>query len=201
MRRIVLKLGGSLLHQADWCARLLNLVGELGRHQYFLIVGGGDAIEAMRTLDRTHSLDEIAMHWRCVEMLRHTTDVAWEILQRSNLNIPLTRINEADSFESVSTSASRRFELYLVDSTAFYSESKDGLNSKNVLTPKAGWRTTTDAIAIYCAALIAADQCILLKSCEVPDDLTIAAAVRQGILDEESEPMFDQYSRVTLRKL
>jgi aspartokinase-like uncharacterized kinase len=200
MQRIVLKLGGSLLHQPDWSQRLWKFIEAIGQHQYYLIVGGGDVVEAMRTLDATHGLNEVKMHWRCVRMLEYTTDVAWEILQLSDRAMPLLRISNPDAFQQSIACNDRRFELNLVDATAFYNEYGKS-KSHNIAAPKPGWNTTSDAIAIYCAAIMDADQCVLLKSCDIPGEMTILDAVQGGILDAESGPMYGQYPRVIIRKL
>ncbi len=74
IERIVVKLGGSLLHQSTW----LNdfAIGWMDAyHQGAIDRGGGELVEGMRLLSSQHVLAEKAMHWRCVRAL----DLTWEI--------------------------------------------------------------------------------------------------------------------------
>ncbi len=52
----------------------------------------------MRQLDRIHNLDELSMHWRCVWMLKATTDVAAELLLRAKPTIDIKRIESTSAF-------------------------------------------------------------------------------------------------------
>jgi hypothetical protein len=87
----VLKIGGSLLSQSDWPSRLNHWLQTQPAGLYFTIVGGGEAIEAMRDLDRIHTLDQTAMHWRCIDLLDATFDVAVELLERVIPNLKTAR--------------------------------------------------------------------------------------------------------------
>ncbi|MCY2974718.1 MAG: hypothetical protein NTW52_08650 [Planctomycetota bacterium] len=91
----VLKIGGSLLSQTDWPSRLNHWLQTQPAGLYFTIVGGGEAIEAMRELDRIHTLDQTAMHWRCIDMLEATFEVAVELLERVIPNLKTVRTSKS----------------------------------------------------------------------------------------------------------
>jgi 5-(aminomethyl)-3-furanmethanol phosphate kinase len=93
---VVVKLGGSLLSQPDWPEWLEAWLDEQPPGPKLLIVGGGQAIDAMRQLDRAHRLDTPAMHWRCIRLLDATFEVAAELLQRSGRRFAWRRVDSAD---------------------------------------------------------------------------------------------------------
>ncbi len=88
----------------------------------------------------------------------------------------------------------------MIDSTAFYNNDEK-FELLEVDPPVAGWVTTTDSIAVYSAALLQADECVLLKSCEIDDSWSIEQMVALGIVDEECKAMARQYGNIRLMKL
>ena len=210
----ILKLGGSLLTDAHWPKRLNEWLEANSVTRSLLIVGGGEMIDAMRRLDAIYSLDQTAMHWRCVRMLRHTADVVSEILSR-----------QADFDVELVTSTRRLIEVCGVDAPAnpplavvypdlFYASNlreqvallenapqvSFRINSQAV-QPAVGWTTTTDAIAVYGAALLGARRCVLLKSCDVDCYSTFEAAAAAGVIDPEAERLTRYYPAVSLVRL
>ncbi|MCE2783927.1 MAG: hypothetical protein LW699_03505 [Pirellula sp.] len=77
MRTGVLKIGGASVFSSPTASDPLHqfLLGirKDNLRRWFVIVGGGDTVESMRTLHRHHpQLDSQRMHWRCVDLLRAT---------------------------------------------------------------------------------------------------------------------------------
>jgi len=98
---VVVKLGGSLLSQPRWPEWLELWLGQQPPAAYLLIVGGGQAIDAMRHLDQTHTLDTAAMHWRCIRLLDATFEVAAELLRRPERRFDWQLIDSADQLIGV----------------------------------------------------------------------------------------------------
>lgn len=175
----VVKLGGSTLMRPDWPLRLIACLKQLRIDDCLLVVGGSDAIEAMRRLDAVHRLDQAAMHWRCVAMLTATAEIACELLQRESdcqVTGPLTY---ADYSRSSHTAASpSRVQIRVLRVDGWYH--RDAIDQDRLPTD---WRTTTDAIAIWIASSIASERCIILKSCPVPP-LSLAELAAAGIVDQ-----------------
>ncbi len=203
MKRIVAKLGGSQLTDAGFCQRLIDWILQTGEHEYFIVVGGGNAIDAMRELDRIHDLNESAMHWRCVWMLQATTDIVEELLTRLIPNKVLHRIKTSEEFCNAIRNRSKTSRITLVDCIAFYQKHLEwrSWTHGDINPPKEGWCTTTDALAIYCAGLLQADLCILLKSCSIANGISIENAAQQGIIDSESVSMATQFPNVQIIQL
>ncbi len=209
MKAIVVKLGGSLLHQAGWVQALQHRLNHLSFDRVLLIVGGGEAIEAMRDLDRMHSLDLVAMHWRCISMLTATYEIACEMISRS-LETCGSTSNDAsrrrlglDSSIQIrqwlsSTKPIDRDDLFdrirIVDIGSVYRESYDVddqvTTSRQTRLPE-NWRTTTDSLAIWLARTFDIPEVLLLKSCEIPTGLDLSAARQMGIVDDAVEILYD----------
>jgi aspartokinase-like uncharacterized kinase len=131
-RRIVLKLGGSLLTQPDWYVRLRDWILQQPSGRYFMIVGGGEAVEAMRELDRIHALDQEAMHWRCVDLLDASFEIAAELLGRVINNLVVVRTQM--SLQAILSSIAE--PMALATGTARRSETRTDQTPK--LTKNAG---------------------------------------------------------------
>ena len=212
----VVKLGGSLLNDAGWPARFARWRREGGEIPAVLIVGGGEMVEAMRQLDTVHSLDNTAMHWRCVRMLRHTTDVAAEILQRSGVDFSLlTTLAEFAEFVGgtrhglpapPTLAIAYADAVYRSDFFEALARLPEQLRQhfcrdREPPLPRVGWQTTSDAIAIHLAAWSGAARCVILKSCEVDCYHDLADAAAAGVVDPETPRLATDYPRVSLVRL
>jgi 5-(aminomethyl)-3-furanmethanol phosphate kinase len=168
------KLGGSLLTDRHWPTRLQRWLVSQPEQHFLGIVGGGQVIEAMRELDRCHKLDPQAMHWRCVQMLDTTLDIANELTPAFSL---VTSREELDEFLSSSTLEKRCAWLRI---SSFYHQ---GLDDRHL---PADWDTTSDAIALWLAARYALPRVVLFKSCKVEHVTSLDEAVSSGVIDKAS---------------
>ena len=80
MKRRVAKLGGSLLTMPDVADRLRSWLRQQTPAQTLFVVGGGDFVEAMRTLDAVHAFDAEWCHWFCVELLEQSAMILNRLL-------------------------------------------------------------------------------------------------------------------------
>lgn len=185
--RWVVKLGGSLLRRPDLPRLLRQWLGEqAAERQVNLIVGGGTLIDALRELDRVHHLDQETLHWQCIRVLRHTLEIVAAWLPAA------TVIDSPAAFAR--HSGSRQPGWYLVAAEAFYHpESGDDL--------PCDWTTTSDSLAALLARKLAAEQLVLLKSCELPPALDLATAAAQGIVDPVLPGLVDEATEVRLLTL
>lgn len=192
MQTRVLKIGGaSLFAPSEEFTRLLaHLKREhsLAIDRTFIIVGGGDTVESMRTLHASFpNLNPQSMHWRCVRLLEATWEVATELIE---FGLPLQKdyeLNQALSNPTPNT--------YIVNVNAYYSPSLSLCpnQSEHVspITPEDSWNTTTDALAWWLAYLIDADQVILVKKKPCETIHSLAQAAREGIVDSEIARMHE----------
>lgn len=180
-RIVVVKIGGaSLFSTGIEFDRLVDYVEILKTDEtsrYFIILGGGDTIESMRTLHRNHPyLDLSKMHWRCVELLQGTCDVAAELL---DLEHRLATTDQLDKAFSDPTARS-----YLVDVTSFYKKDSLGWIPPD-LVPAENWETTSDTLAWLLALRLRADELQLIKKPDCRDVSSIEQAACFGIVDPQ----------------
>jgi aspartokinase-like uncharacterized kinase len=177
-RRIVLKLGGSLLFSDEPLESLMAPVfRQFENDQLFMIVGGGELIESMRLLHRHRStMNSRWIHWECIRLLRTT----WEA---THLLLP-SMSPISDSVELVIAKNTTDRAQYLIDVSSFYDERLHE-SLEPALRPEPSWNTTTDTLAWLLAYVLGADAVVLLKSCDVSSIQDLQHASEMGIVDPE----------------
>ncbi|MBX3422327.1 MAG: hypothetical protein KF752_12310 [Pirellulaceae bacterium] len=165
----VVKLGGSLLNWPELPSRLRGFIDQLTPNEPTLIVvGGGDLVEAVRSLHKAHCLEGELCHWLCVELmdvtawLAHSLFPEWQCIYQSDELKNWVAQNGVDS--SVTAAAEQRAGrptetcVAIVLPTTFYSRqcNADAL-------PKS-WDTTSDSISALLARVVGAQELIVLKS-------------------------------------
>ncbi len=184
-KRIVIKIGGAALYQPNGIENeLRSLLSENQNAQVWLLVGGGDLIESMRTLHRIYPfLNEQEMHWRCVELLDHTWAIAKEVVSSAQR---VTRAIATHEELKMAIQEGSPPGVLLVRVQSFYNcWNTDWIPGKWL--PKLEWNTTTDALAWLLGKIINADRVILVKKCECDPSWTIAEAAKLGVIDSELE--------------
>ena len=168
MHKRVIKIGGSLLTTSrlgqrvdQWCTSqspAINLV----------IVGGGAVVDSIRELASIHDYDETLLHWLCIDLLETTFRIVsaqmpqWQALRDWH---------EVDEFLVGSHRASRGTALVRVG--AFYSRELEASQSCDL---PHSWDTTSDSLAALLARRIGAEELVLLKSCELPQEEGLSEA-------------------------
>ena len=158
-KRIVIKVGGAAIFRPDgFRIQLKPLLQEYEDWQVFLVAGGGDLIESMRSLHRIYpEISEEPMHWRCVELLRYSWELANELMP---LDQPIGSHTGLQTF----LQRDRETSKHWVCVSCFYSpELLTKIPEK--WRPASNWGTTTDSIAWLLAMLISADKLVLMKQC------------------------------------
>ena len=156
----VVKVGGSLL---DWPLLATKLVGWLECQvdaSHVLIAGGGALADVIRRADAAHGLGEEASHALCVEVLGITARLLATVLGERS---PLTTWADVQSARS----ANRLPACHVLDLKDFIHE----IEATAPLTSLPHtWDVTSDSIAAGVACALAADELVLLKSCDAPGD-------------------------------
>ncbi|MDA8743183.1 hypothetical protein N9N28_01005 [Rubripirellula amarantea] len=183
----VVKVGGSLLLNPMLVDTLQDWIGCQEPATNVLIFGGGKVIDAIRELDTVHSLDPVATHWHCIDLLDAMFQVvsdwfpAWEAIRSPEMLQDLSEQNSA--------AATR-----LVRVGAFYRPGDDSRLPQD-------WRTTTDSIAAHLAIRLNADELVLLKSCDIPNEFTAASLAATGIVDAAFPLIAQHVARIRLERL
>ena len=187
MQTRVLKIGGATLFAPhEEFSRLvthLRVEHLSGAYRSFCIVGGGDTVESMRTLQSHYpNLDAPTMHWRCVRLLDATWEVASELIEFC------TPIETADALQHALSDPSPK--SYLVNVNAYYTPADVSCKSAaaghgKVLIPQESWNTTTDALAWWLAYRIGAEQVVIVKKMNCESIENLAQAAQDGVVDSE----------------
>ncbi|WP_404309942.1 protein kinase [Neorhodopirellula lusitana] len=191
--------------EAKW-----NGDGEIVPDVTIAIVGGGQMIEAMRCWDRLRPGDPVEVHWRCIEMLRFSFEAirdamrshpGWKGFESIETAEHWNRFLGSLHADGLQTGGlqtgglqTRGKRFVLLSVPAAYHRQLSGASSESLPLPE-DWRTTSDAIAIglanqmrelsrsWAASRSLSVQCVLLKSCEVPPEWSLASLVQAGIVD------------------
>lgn len=196
MRRVV-KLGGSLLTSPTLSVAVENWLARQPPAETFVIVGGGDVVNAVRRLDACCPLPADQVHWLCIELLRVTFDFARLALP------PWHAIATSDQLQRLLSSESAGpARTFLVAVEAFYAREPAGCSRRSSLARSLpeDWRTTSDALAAMLAIEVAADELVLLKSCAIPAG-TATELAALGIVDEVFPTLIDALPNWRIERL
>ncbi|TWT97424.1 amino acid kinase family protein [Neorhodopirellula pilleata] len=201
----IIKIGGSLLLRPHLLADLQNWRRRFEDEgdSTIAIIGGGQMIEAVRMWDRLRPGLPATVHWRCVEMLRHSYDCLREAIQDDPSWGRCRSIDTASQWQDyLSSLAGHRPlgrggcpEFVLLNVPAFYTPISS--RRQTVRLPE-DWRTTTDSISLWLAHQVSSErginvQCVLLKSCLISPDWTLASLVEEGVIDPACS-LFESFS-------
>lgn len=180
MQLRVVKVGGSLLSLPNLGDHLRRWISAAPPAANLLVVGGGSPVDAIRELATSYHYDEQFLHWLCIDALEISCRLLAEQLpewQRVRTAADLTEIVEDARHCNVrrgeAASAVRRLPdavavRGVVSISAFYSRANE---ARLPLRLPHSWETSSDSLAAVLAHVTAADELVLLKSC----DLDVAA--------------------------
>ncbi|MBL8827475.1 MAG: hypothetical protein JNM18_10905 [Planctomycetaceae bacterium] len=169
VKRRVVKVGGSLFTSERLWSRLDDWLRQTDEYETILVVGGGAEVDALREHDRDGRLDQVAVHWRCIELMRDNAHRAREQLPGL---VWLRTLGELPP----TAEPGRR---WLLDPLTFLQV--DDVQRSSQPLP-ASWDVTSDSIAARLAELSGADELVLLKS-TLPSAQTRAECVSTGFVD------------------
>jgi aspartokinase-like uncharacterized kinase len=188
---IVVKVGGSLFDHPALGPALREFVASLAPAEVMLVPGGGPVADAVRQLDQVHGLGEEAAHWLALRAL----SVTGAFLERLARPAPPTPLpvgrGEKDLRSSLTfddpTEACRAFTPSLQGGgwgvgllTPFTFAQED--DSRPGALPHS-WSVTTDSIAARAAVVYGAERLILLKSVDIPPEISWETAAANGWVD------------------
>jgi aspartokinase-like uncharacterized kinase len=146
----VIKLGGSLLSRESWADDFLAWYKPLPKVHDVLVVGGGQAVNSIRTLDHRLALGEISCHVLAVALM----DVQARIVAH-RIQWPLA----ADSAEP------RRAMRSVVVCGEWMDTASLRLDGPGL---PVSWAVSSDSIAAWVARTLRANELLLLKSLAAP---------------------------------
>lgn len=160
----IVKVGGSLLTDADLPPALFSWLDVPGRPPCWLVPGGGALVDVVREQARRFALPEPAAHWLAIRGL----DLNAHLL--ASLLPPLSVATELGPID--------RHTLW-----APYAElRRDFAANPDAALPE-NWGATSDSIAAWAAARVSASRLVLLKSVGDGFDCSVADAAARGWVD------------------
>ena len=153
----IIKLGGSLLSLDDLSQRFYTWLESQPPARNLIVVGGGEAVEAIRELDAIHRFPASLTHWICVDLMAVTASLASELL---GLGEP---ISNEQTLRDFLLETNREGLIACIQPPAYYSPS---IAEQTSCELPESWECTSDSISAWLATSLAADQLVLLKSME-----------------------------------
>lgn len=197
----VVKLGGSLLGDAktpqrisDWLESHETLKGQSNfssgqessdshqppQTQNIWIVGGGELVNTVRDWDAKFVLDAKSTHWTCIDLM----DVNSRLLSAWFPKWPIL-----DRYQDKKHRPSDPNQILLT--SHWMRRQNSGLAES--------WATTSDSIAAAFAGYIQADELVLLKSCELPESISLANLKKSDIVDDQFVPLVEVFGEPTMK--
>lgn len=176
MQLRIVKVGGSLLSLPSLGDCLRRWLAAEPPAASLLLVGGGAPVDAVRHLATSYRYDDEFLHWLCIDALEISFRLLTQQLpewKRLRTPAELSQIVEDARHCNVrrgQTDAALHRPRGsvsvqgLVSVAAFYNRESE---AHLPLRPPRSWDTTSDSLAAVLARVTAADELVLLKSCEL----------------------------------
>jgi 5-(aminomethyl)-3-furanmethanol phosphate kinase len=169
----IVKVGGSLLDWPDLPMTLGQWLAAQPPADNVLLAGGGALADVIRQADATHRLGEPTAHQLCVELLGVTARLLHSLLA--------DRAALTTFAELLETRRAHRLPRCLVLDPCEFLTHQEPAAAGNPLPHT--WDVTSDSIAARIAEVLAADELVLLKSREPPQDSSLAALAADDYVD------------------
>lgn len=187
MRRVV-KVGGSLLLRGDLPESLRHWIESQAAAQTFVVFGGGELIDAIRHLDQLRPGDPSEVHWRCVDLLQVTFEIA------STWLADWPRVDTTENVGDALAALTNCRPAALVSVRSFYRRDSGSRLPLN-------WNTTADSIAAELAVQVDADELVLLKSCDIDPFADTESLAQRGIVDRSLATISPRVKSIRVEKL
>lgn len=183
VKRVVIKLGGSLLLRPGFPDRLRRVIGLLDAQHVLIVVGGGAAADVVRDWSRIHELNDDAAHWTALRSLSVTRCLLLQLMPE---------FREASSFEAADAFLSTQRSPIVMDAESLLAKAEQS----NARSLPHTWDVTSDSIAAWVASHWPAEDLVLLKSVDREPGMDIAAAQSRGLVDEYFDQLAHQVTRI-----
>ena len=168
MPLVVYKLGGSLLDLPDSAGRLRSVLAQRPATDPLLIVGGGAAADLVRQWDQRHQLGEERSHWLALQAMQFNAELLRALLPEAEL---------AATREDVAAVLARG-NLPLLNAHTLLRQ----VDCEPDALPHT-WDSTSDSVAAWVARRWQAVELVLLKSCDLPQGLSVHDAAQAHLVD------------------
>lgn len=157
-KRVVVKIGGSLLSRPDFAASMTRWLQEARQGEpaalFVLLVGGGELVDQLRVLSARHGLSESAAHWLAIDLMAVNTRIVAELLPGLPVHDSLEQLQPPD----------RKPGVALLDPRQVLRQEEP---KRPGLRIGESWDVTSDSIAARLATVLGGEL-ILLKAAKPP---------------------------------
>lgn len=162
MKRVrVIKLGGSLLTMLNLKQKFQKWLHENPHPLTLIIVGGGPVVDAVRQVHLANPLSEEFAHWVCIDLLQHTARIAHQVL--GNVDLFETMDDLQQSLSDSNVNSTTPIIAVVQVAICFARE------YPNMGLPES-WDVTSDSLAAAFSNMVAAEELVVMKSCDAPSD-------------------------------
>ncbi|WP_152050223.1 amino acid kinase family protein [Tautonia marina] len=184
---LVAKVGGSLLNWSGLPDALTAFLDRKRARRLVLVVGGGETVDVIRSLDQTHSLGERASHHLALRAMDLTSHCLAAIVPGLVVVETIAELPPLWNGHLVPVFAPRRF----LDQ-----------EDQSVSDPLPhSWSVTSDSIAARLADRLGADSLVLLKSTDAPASIDRSEAASLGLVDPSFPAVSLPIPRVSILNL
>jgi aspartokinase-like uncharacterized kinase len=170
MRKVVWKVGGSLLDLPDLAGRISRLLLAATPQLVLLVPGGGAAADEVRRWQQVHGLSDGQAHWLALEALELNAQLLATLLP--NARVVSSPVEAEDAWRASALPVLRVRE---------FAQTEERRVPHSALPHD--WSVTSDSLAVWIAARCGCERVVLLKSCPVPRGYTAAEAAERGLVD------------------
>ena len=159
----VVKIGGSLLGDAT-LPQWLDLLAQLGGGRVTVVCGGGGFADEVRRVQAHWQFDDLAAHNMAVLAMAQTAQLARGL--NPTLQLASTEADIRRVLHGGHTAVWQPFELIRARPNG-----------------DTNWEVTSDSIAVELARKLNAERLVVVKSCEVDRNASLAQLCAAGMLD------------------
>ena len=179
----VVKVGGSLLRRPNLGVALQAWIERQPTRHLLLIPGGGEGVDVIRRLDKCHQLGDELAHGLALSALSLTARVLAALLPCA---IVMEEVTESGR-------AWEANQIPILDVMRFLKQDE----RCSARLPHS-WAVTSDSIAARVAVVHQAAKLVLLKSCPIPQNQSMAELAAHGIVDEHFPVLAQRLPQVEL---
>lgn len=189
MKRVrVIKLGGSLLTMPNVKQKFQKWCRENPHPLTLIIVGGGPVVNAVRQVHQANPLPEAFAHWVCVDLMRHTARMAHQILGDVELFETMDELQQP--FTGSRVNSTKPIIAIVQVEICFARE------YPNMGLPER-WTVTSDSLAAAFGEMYAAEELVVMKSCDPPfGEADLTALADSGFVDKHFPLLVDDNVQV-----
>ncbi len=158
----VIKLGGSLLRDAEALKQCLNTIEQNQAEKVVIVPGGGVFADQVRETQKKFQFDELTAHRMAILAMKQTA------LLLNNLKPQFVLLNKLT-------------DLLPKADVMIWSPDLKQLDDSDI---EASWDVTSDSLAAWLANQLTATELILVKSVALAEQQNIINMQQQGLLDK-----------------